>query len=491
MQAALYARVSTEEQVDGYSLDAQRRAFREYCKSKNWTPAFEYVEEGKSAHTDNLSKRPVFKQAIEAAERREYDVLVVHKIDRFSRRLKVTLDTLDKLQKAGVGFVSLSEQMDLSTPMGQVQLALVGAFAQLYSDNLSQETKKGWAERRAQGLYCGLLPFGAMKGEDELPSPDPQTHGGLVLAFQLAAQGLSDRQIAQALTTSGYRTAGNQGNRAFSKDTVRGLLTNRLYLGEIPDGKSGWMKAQHAPLVTEDLWQQAQEMRRRNRKQTHGSTTTRGKVFALTGVTHCWRCKGRVHVAWSVGGRVRLGCYNRAKGWRCDQPSASMDLYEGQIREYLSTFFIPEGYQQEILKANQEPGSRTEAEKQRFRLEGQLKRLRELFQWDDITRAEYVQKRDAIEREIGALQPHSDEDGRLERLADFLANIGRAWDAATQEQRSKLVRCLFEEVWLDGKTVSAVRPVADFEPFFRMNYEDFVRRNNELATRRGKGVANS
>lgn len=67
MRAALYARVSTEEQVDGYSIDAQRRAFKALCATKEWLPYREYIEEGKSAHTDDLRKRPVFKQAIEDA----------------------------------------------------------------------------------------------------------------------------------------------------------------------------------------------------------------------------------------------------------------------------------------------------------------------------------------------------------------------------------------------------------------------------------------
>ncbi len=56
MRAALYARVSSEEQVEGYSIDAQRRAFRQFCETRQWVPNREYVEEGKSAHTDDLRK---------------------------------------------------------------------------------------------------------------------------------------------------------------------------------------------------------------------------------------------------------------------------------------------------------------------------------------------------------------------------------------------------------------------------------------------------
>lgn len=177
MRAALYARVSSEEQVEGYSIDAQRRAFRGLLEGRQWDSVGEYVDEGKSARTDDINKRPAFKQMTSDALSGKFDVLVVHKLDRFSRNLPLTLDYFDRLMKAGVTFVSINEQMDFTTPSGKVHLALLGAFAQYYSDNLSQETKKGWAERRAQGLYCGTLPFGAAKAEDGTPIPDMHSSG--------------------------------------------------------------------------------------------------------------------------------------------------------------------------------------------------------------------------------------------------------------------------------------------------------------------------
>ena len=129
----------------------------------------------------------------------KYDVLVVHKIDRFSRKLRITLEYFEKLGKAGVGFVSIQNEIDYSTPTGKFMLVMQGGLAELYSDNLSEETKKGMAERKRQGLYCGSLPFGAMKDQYGVPVPDPATHPGLILAFELGAQGKSDREVAQAL----------------------------------------------------------------------------------------------------------------------------------------------------------------------------------------------------------------------------------------------------------------------------------------------------
>ena len=128
MRAALYARVSTEEQTEGYSIDAQRRAFQRLCDERGWTPLHEYIEAGKSAHTDDISKRPVFKQAIDDALAGKYDVLVVHKIDRFSRKTRITLEYFEKLGKNDVGFVSIENNYDYSTPEGKLMLTLQSGF---------------------------------------------------------------------------------------------------------------------------------------------------------------------------------------------------------------------------------------------------------------------------------------------------------------------------------------------------------------------------
>ena len=185
-RAALYVRVSTEEQVEGYSLEAQDRAGRLYCDAHGWEIIDVYRDEGRSARTDDLARRPAFQQLLADAEAGHFDVIVVHKLDRFSRNLRVTLETLERLQTWGVGFVSISEQMDFTTPIGKVVLATLAAFAQYYSDNLSLETKKGKAERKAQGLYNGLLPFGVKRNSaghsrtrpGDLSGTAPRLRGG-------------------------------------------------------------------------------------------------------------------------------------------------------------------------------------------------------------------------------------------------------------------------------------------------------------------------
>ncbi|MFX0202545.1 MAG: recombinase family protein [Candidatus Hodarchaeota archaeon] len=492
MRAALYARVSSEEQVEGYSIDAQRRAFRQLCEARGWMPQAEYIEEGRSAHTDDIRKRPVFKKVIDDALLGQYDVLVVHKIDRFSRRLRVTLEYFEKLGKAGIGFVSIQNDIDYSTPTGKFMLVMQGGLAELYSDNLSEETKKGWHERRKQGLYCGALPFGVMKGEDGIPIPDMQermisidgrevivrNYEGLKMAFGLSAQGKSDREVAIALNTTGYRTTGTHGSVPFSKDTIKDMLKNRFYIGYIQDGNGGWLEAKHESFINQQLFEEAQRMRQKNRTSTHQHTVLNKNLYSLTGIAFCWYCRekghnGRIHISCVKNGKPRMGCYNRAKGWDCPQKSASLELYEKQLRAYLAMFYVPEDYQHKIIDTHKKLQTSYNAEKESKQLQSALQRLKELYKWGDIHKDEYHREKAQIEVQLAKLTPFKPTTDSLIKLAEFLTNITIAWDKASNEQRNKLARCLFQEVWVKDKEVVAVKPQPEFEPFFKLNWQEF------------------
>ena len=160
MRAVAYIRVSSVDQVDGHSLDAQERLFEELCRSRDWEPVRVYREEGKSAHVDSISKRPVFRQLLEDSTEDRFDVVVVHTLDRWSRNPKVTLESISKLSQHNVGFVSITEQMDWSTPQGRLLGQMLGAFAEYYSGALSTHVQKGKSEQAHKGLHLGGIPFG-------------------------------------------------------------------------------------------------------------------------------------------------------------------------------------------------------------------------------------------------------------------------------------------------------------------------------------------
>ncbi len=480
MRAALYARVSSEEQVEGYSLDAQRRAFQTLVEGRGWTIYREYLEEGKSARTENIGNRPVFKEMVEDALARRFDVLVVHKLDRFSRNLRITLEYFDKLLRAGVTFVSINEQMDFTTPSGKVHLALLGAFAQYYSDNLSQETKKGWAERRAQGLYCGLLPFGAAKGEDGVPIPDPDRYPGLIMAFELASRGETDREVAQALNTAGYRTAGNRGNRPFAKDSVRDMLKNRFYLGELQDGNGGWLKGKHRPFISQKLFDRAQEERAKRRHIGSSRIRARARTYSLSGLMQCKYCRSKVHIHLNSRGKPRVYCGSKARGFECESKSTFLEVYEAQVQWYLENFFIPEDYKEKIIEAHRKlEASYDDTVNRRNTLERRLEKMKELYKWGHMSKDEYLADYNEIQKELKILTIPDDKGKTLEKLAYFLANVADAWQEGTQEQRNKMASVLFQEIWIEDNKVVAIKPMDELRPFFQLSYEEHLIRSNK------------
>ena len=98
------------------------------------------------------------------------------------------------------------------------------------------------------------------------------------------------------------------------------------------------------------------------------------------------------------------------------------------------------------------------------------------------TTAEYRERRDEINDQLKQLSQRAAKSDDLDRLAEFLADVPAAWDAATQEQRNKLARCLFDQVWLRNKEVVAVKARAEVDPFFRLNFEEHLKRALEQDT---------
>jgi DNA invertase Pin-like site-specific DNA recombinase/DNA-binding CsgD family transcriptional regulator len=475
--AAIYVRVSSEEQVQGYSLSAQERAAEAYCTAHGWDIVGIYRDEGRSARTDNVAKRPSFASLLDDADAGHFDVIVVHKNDRFARNRRIAFETFDRLARAGIGFVSIAENMDYSTPAGQLMLTMLVGLNQFYSDNLSLETKKGKHERKAQGLYNGLLPFGVVKNAQGTPVLDMDarycdvttrteiaTGNGLTYAFELARAGKTDREIAQALNAAGYWTTGNRGMNRFQKDSVRVMLRNRFYVGDLPDGRGGWVPGRHGALIDPDLFDAAQTARERNTLRPRRVAGVRSP-WSLSGLAVCAGCGKPV----TADGKHRARCQGRTQGNGGEQPSFSQALIDDQLTFILSTFDIAEDQRGRLLAAWRHSQSRhVDTAASRLRIQRKLDRLKVLFLDGDLTTEKYRAQKDALTGELASLPPVGNPDSDAgARLAAYLADVSRAWTDATPEERNKLARSLFASVVVDNKQAAACVPRPELEPFFR------------------------
>jgi putative DNA-invertase from lambdoid prophage Rac len=146
-RAGLYARVSTNDQQ---TIPLQIRALREYAVRRGWTIALQVKEVGSGA-----SERQLREKLLESARRREIDVVLVWRLDRWGRSVADLLATLPELQHLGVGFVSLTEALDLTTPAGRAMAALLAVFAEFEREILRERVRAGLAHARQNGQTLG------------------------------------------------------------------------------------------------------------------------------------------------------------------------------------------------------------------------------------------------------------------------------------------------------------------------------------------------
>ena len=147
MKAAIYARVSTIDQTcENQLLDVRR-----YCEARGWT-ATEYVDTGISGAKD---RRPALDALMADARRRQVDTVVVWALDRFGRNLRHLITAIEELNAAGVGFISLRESIDTSSPTGRLLLGVMGSFAQFERERIRERIAAGLARARRQGQRLG------------------------------------------------------------------------------------------------------------------------------------------------------------------------------------------------------------------------------------------------------------------------------------------------------------------------------------------------
>jgi DNA invertase Pin-like site-specific DNA recombinase len=190
VRAALYARVSTQDQQ---TLPMQNRAMREYAARRGWAIAMQVKEVGSGA-----LQRQRREKLIEAARRREIDVVLVWRLDRWGRSVTDLLATLQELEHLGVGFVSLTEALDLTTPAGRAMAALLAVFAAFEREILGERVRAGLAHARQNGKRLGR-PLTAALHADQVR--------------KLGRVGMSKSEIARRLN--------------IGRTSVRRILNNR------------------------------------------------------------------------------------------------------------------------------------------------------------------------------------------------------------------------------------------------------------------------
>jgi DNA invertase Pin-like site-specific DNA recombinase len=230
-RAVAYIRESTEEQGRGYSPDGQRQAIARYATDHGMRLAEEYLD----FETGRLAdKRPGFQRLIEDAMERRFEVVLVFHTSRFARNT-VEAKRYKKLLRSelGIDVISVTQPLGANAddPAAFLSESVHEIFDEYYSVSLSFWTKMGLREKARQGKLTGSLPWGYVKGEDEIATPDPEKAPYVRRLFEMYATGQhSDRTLTAWLNVNEQRTT---RGRPFGVDTVREMLCNAAYAGYV------------------------------------------------------------------------------------------------------------------------------------------------------------------------------------------------------------------------------------------------------------------
>lgn len=338
MKAAIYCRVSSSDQVEkGLSIPAQQAALREYAKRNNMEIVAEYIDEGESAYKKR-GERTQFKAMISDAKRkpRPFDIILVHKWDRFARNREDSIVYKSILRKqCGIELISISEPIE-NGPVGKLMEGILEILAEFYSDNLALEVKKGMIEAAKSAKALGIPPTGYMIENGKLV-PHPQEAPVIRFIFDEYIKGTPTSRIKYLI----YEQADKFGNwvleRKWESPNLAHILTKPIYKGQY---KWGDIVIDNAvePIVPEEIFDLAQKMRK-DRTRPRSDTYD----YLLRGLIRCAGC-GRFMSLWVTRNKKKHICDMRIKCGRhsnyhdCSNNSISLKKITERVLEDMKKF---------------------------------------------------------------------------------------------------------------------------------------------------------
>ncbi len=259
VRAAIYIRVSTEEQAEeGYSLEAQRERLVAYCEAQGWDVTDVYADRG---HTGRkITAREEYKRMM--AQKDRWDTILVLKMDRIHRNSKNFMIMMEDLERWDKKFTSMQEELDTSTSIGRFVVDMIQRIAQLESEQIGERTYMGMAQKAENGGLLGFNPpFGYDFAENDIV-PNELEAGVVREIFLAYSSGISMSEIARHLNRTGVRT--RRGGE-WTLYSIRQVLHNPAYAGYRRwDGFL--VRSAHASIVDQDTYNRVQEMAARRTK---------------------------------------------------------------------------------------------------------------------------------------------------------------------------------------------------------------------------------
>lgn len=425
MFAAIYARVSTDEQAEREnSIPAQIRAMREYCQKNNIAIYKEYIDEGISGQKEN---RPSFQKMLKDASKDNFSLILVHKFDRFARKIELSRKIKSQLKDTGINVISITEPIE-DSPIGFFQEGLLELLAEYYIKNLSKETKKGMGERALNGKHMGMMPFGYYVSNGKVFVNEDQAKI-VKFVFEKYNNGWGHMKIAKYLNENHVPTyTGKTG--AWQSYQVKMMLLNKKYIG-LNEWDGNISKGVFPTLVDEDLFYSVQNGYIEKKKQF----TYRGNnynKYVLLGLLKCAHCGSPMRIRkskkWTSGYEYCYMC-SSASLYRknCDFTKIlNSEILEKRIEDYIDNLL--QGTEMDFKVIVEKPVDFVDILTDRLKkIDRELKRAKDAYLAEVFTVEEYKELRIKLETEKAEIRNEIPKDHHESNKNELIKKIKSVW----------------------------------------------------------------
>lgn len=456
-----YARVSSESQVDGYSLDAQLRECRA-CAEKLETPILrEFTEAGVSGTKEH---RPALAEALAycAKHKDKITYFIIKDVDRLARDTLVYLIIKTKLKEFGIQLYSINQpSIGEDNPHARFMEGIFAHVAQLDREQIVMRTTSGRRDALDDGAWISPAPYGYANDRtvDGIATLKivPDRAEAVLRAFKLYAEGKEQLEICEKLHKLGYRTS--RGGK-FSKQTMSHMLRNVVYIGKIRNSAfpDRIIDGKHPAIIPVDLWNSVQERLSGNRGRS--PTMRMNPSFPLANFLRCYKCGGVMSGSFCRGKSGKKYPYYHCRKSACKAKNIKRDAVESvflrAIQRVRPTDAGVDRIEKGFIKVLREKWSEklkdkavlqrrlTELDQLRNKIEG-------MFIDNKLSEETYQRQLAKVEDEIITVTKEKDENLLSEsQLKDqllfarrFLLSISNTWENGTVERRRLIQRLVF------------------------------------------------
>lgn len=449
----IYARYSSEKQTE-QSIEGQLRVCHEFAERNNYNIVNEYIDRAMTGTNDH---RPAFQQMIEDSIKKEFEFVLVYKLDRFSRSKYDNAIYKHKLQQNGVKVISATESIS-NTPEGALMEGLLEMFAEMYIKDLSEKVKRGMRESILKGNFIGGRTLFGYSVINKKVVVNEEQAKVVKKVFSDYANGKSKQEIKKELNKLNIKT---NSNSQFSLQSLQNMLSNEKYVG-IYKSKLADNDNYYPPIISLEVFKKVQERLRFNKRHSRNKEN-----YLLRGKVYCGIC-GNIMVGTSGTSKTQAkhcyyACSQKNKFHNCTKKNEKKQDLESKVIDFiLKRILEPKTIDylaDQVLKAYEQSLSSdaikqyekkiAEIEKEFDKITNQIVKstneniiIRLNKQADDLTNEQKVYKNELAKLKLANSIKHTKKD-IIDYLNIFIKNSSDSTDAHYQKLIDLFVNAIY------------------------------------------------